>query len=571
MSLAFGQVRGRIAAARLVLAEITVGSEMHKMQSSLQGNAVRTLLANTSGDLDIGAKANLATMVAAASFCEVDAVAIVSALQGHEIGSNRRPQQDMVAFLQYVSSSEWEIAKHNIDAAIQTFAAVLVYRLGCVNATEYTMKRVAAGVQVLICSETDWTSEDVKKSILSNVKTVVHKMARMRKKSQGTVPYIVKLPGVPSELEAQYPDHVGDFKVDGCWVPPPLNMNKVIIVEAGLSCRNRPGSCALALQQPQQMQIMQMMQQMQSMMNRQPRRGDPDDDLVIEYADPSARQQPIARKRCLRHLVAASSMNIQHPRRSFRPEADVAPDAIVLDQKEPAPAPALAALVPDALVPVRDAVVPAALAAAALVPVADHQAPAADDAKIRCDAPAADDGNRLLDAMIVRDKERAEAAAEKKAAVAAEKKAAVAAEKAAVVKTGVAASEKKAAVAAEKAVVKTGAPSTRVLKPENAIRRERERAAKAAAKKMIPAAVAETPPAKKFKKAESSSKLTPHTTDAKPQPKPQNPCVSHELSRRQFLARSATDGSKTFRYGKGHAHLQQAAAKKAADLWLEAH
>ena len=72
----------------------------------------------------------------------------------------------------------------------------------------------------------------------------------------------------------------------------------------------------------------------------------------------------------------------------------------------------------------------------------------------------------------------------------------------------------------------------------------------------------------------SAKKPPPPKPDStRKQPKPQKQCVNHEASRSQYLARSASNGSKTFKNGvdsKGVAREYSTSnkAKAAATAWL---
>ena len=235
----FAQLRGRVGAARLTLAELNKGGELHKVSSNLQANAVIASLKQHGKELTADEKASLCSMITTAGFVEKDATSILNVISNSLPAKARREAQNHVGFLQYLSTSEWSIATHGLDAAINVFIKVLVHRLGCVNAGEPTLKRLTAAALVVDHGDCTLLTEATKIATLRNIKTRYRRTARIVKEKQTSdMPYIVDLPEVPSELEALFPDRIDHFKVEGCWTQPVINLTNVCTCEATFVCRS---------------------------------------------------------------------------------------------------------------------------------------------------------------------------------------------------------------------------------------------------------------------------------------------------------------------------------------------
>ena len=169
---AFTQLRGRIGAAKIVLGETPCG-ELRQQQSLLQSNAVLALLKQTNGQLTDDEKAKLSTMIADSVFASEHTSAMLAFMcDSSKSTSNRREAQRHESFIYYLSVADWENAKQNLDAALQVMIGVLVHRLGCVNPTEHTLKRLTS--VALVCahgSDPAVIPHDAKVAQLSQVKT----------------------------------------------------------------------------------------------------------------------------------------------------------------------------------------------------------------------------------------------------------------------------------------------------------------------------------------------------------------------------------------------------------------
>ena len=82
------------------------------------------------------------------------------------------------------------------------------------------------------------------------------------------------------------------------------------------------------------------------------------------------------------------------------------------------------------------------------------------------------------------------------------------------------------------------------------------------------AAAKSAKPSKRLVSATAGASAAAAVQSAAKKPKPQKPLTSHEMSRNQWLARSALDGSKTFKYGCLYEYPTAQEAEQAAKSWL---
>ena len=511
----FAQLRGRIGAAGLLLGKFQPGSSLHQAQSEVQANALLSSLESQSNQLTTDEKARLATMMAASAFAEKDTLAILSHLKGKS--SNRRSAQDMTAYPYYLSASQWEAAKCNVEAVIGVSIDVIVHRLGGVNVNEHTLKRVASVALALPSTPNAFLGWDVKSATLLQVKAVYRRVVRgvkdMQKTKPSAIPYIVKLPSNPAELEQTHPN--AGFKIEGCWTEPIVRMQEVYVMDTTYGCRNQPRQQD-SMQQP----LMQCVLALKDIMCSGQRR---DDAIDIRYLDQGSQSSS---KRSLRDLVAG--MNPKKIRRSLDDVApqlmdEVAPQIQLVSQQAEPPQIQLAPQIQSAqVVPIisgpslSEAAVssPTAAATPAASQVSESDVQTGDASTLR---PTM--GNRLLDVMVERDREKAKERADKQKAA------------------------KKTASVAE---VPESAATPKQKKP----------CAKAAVGSGIKKPCAKAAVDSGIKK-----------------PKQQKPCASHEASRNQWLARSTFDGSKSFRYGvdkwgEKYEFTTESKAHAAAKAWL---
>ena len=518
----FAQLRGRIGAAGMMLRSCNKGTSSHVEASERQANALLSLLRSHGHEqLSVDEKTRVMTMVYGSGFAQKDLLAIITLLNSQN--NSRRSGQDMTAFPLYLSLSEWETAKQNIEAAIAVCIDVIVHRLGGVNADEFTLKRISSLALAIFHGRGALLVEEVKVAILKQVKCNYRKVVRRVKEYQKTtpssLPYIVKLPLNPEVLEQAHPQ--AGFKIKGCWTDPPLNMPDLYAIDQSYGCRKRDSMA----EKNSSHGFMQCMLALKDMMcNGQGRARDlVDDGCHIQY-NLGAQS---SNKRSLRDLM--EGMNLKKPRRSSSElsiELSEDAEAAAATQELPQAAPSSLAIVlndaPQATATTAAATENPTAAAITTLAIQAQQQPQPQQQSQ--ESPTM--GNMLLDAMIQRDQEKAKERAEKQREERAEKQKAKAA----------AALEQKAKAAAAPELPAKAAAAPAAATPELP----------------ISAATPEKPPKK---------------APPKP-PKPQKPGVSHEASRSQWLARSANNGSKSFKYGAKREFLTDSKAKAAAEAWL---
>ena len=251
MTDAYVACRSRIGAARLVLEALPEGSPELQSLSALQTNALATLLRRdqTQAFLSKDQKASLSAMLVKIKWAPEHLALCLAALQGKDsVCSNRRAQQDFVAFLNYVSLYEWkhvEKSCHDFQIVCQILLEVLVDRLNCINPTEATKKFLATTL-TYIENQSQGASADYgqKGSMLEYVKKVYRtRTKRAHRIGLHVAPkdYIIHLPENPEDLLLGEFSHLyAKFKIDGCWTPCPLRMLEVHCLDASYGCRGIP-------------------------------------------------------------------------------------------------------------------------------------------------------------------------------------------------------------------------------------------------------------------------------------------------------------------------------------------
>ena len=216
----FSDVRARLGAARLHLHDLQ-GSASHAAHSQLQANAIVALIKRSLQNLDADEKASLSTLAINGNFCECDLAKITKCLSS---ASQRRPSQDFTAFLAYLSQDQWDVVLNasNDDMILDEFLYVLVSHLNCVNASEWTLRRLASAV---IAASRRLHTPQAKSAKAQLVKKAYRKLVRTIKagKESWDLPYLVKLPSDPVRLQLECPTLYARAVARGELVPCPLN------------------------------------------------------------------------------------------------------------------------------------------------------------------------------------------------------------------------------------------------------------------------------------------------------------------------------------------------------------
>ena len=181
--MSFAQLRGRLGAAKLLLQQQKPA--LLASQSKLQTNAVLDLLLKTDVVLTPEERSNLAAFVGAAGFTDEDSLAILKALEP-DSPSDKQTQkskpkvvfQDAMEFIHYLTADEWAVAQQSLDAAVRVFIQVLVQRLRCLHADEYTLKRVAATAICHSSVDNLASAPTIASSVQKQVKEQYHKAQR---------------------------------------------------------------------------------------------------------------------------------------------------------------------------------------------------------------------------------------------------------------------------------------------------------------------------------------------------------------------------------------------------------
>ena len=261
---AFASIRGRIGAARVVLASDGVSAAEQELVSRLQCDAILSML--HSCKLESTEKARLVDMVLGVRFHEQDRLRILDALGGGGGGggggnsgtqgviNHRRPMQNFTSFLEYLSTFEWDRLESckcsgNKNGMMQIFLDVLIHRLHCVNPSEFTINRVTAAL--LVASSTPEQLSMLTASDKATERLVLQKTwKRIARKCKNDF-YLSELPVVPGDLERMIPIRFAAIKVAGCWTPSRLDTRLLTQIEAGLCCRGNRNLAKLDGQQSQ--------------------------------------------------------------------------------------------------------------------------------------------------------------------------------------------------------------------------------------------------------------------------------------------------------------------------------
>ena len=142
--------RSALGAVRMALDNVTVGSQAHATLSLLQAKAAVQALSRCQAGLTADQKASLSTMLLVVKWVPDHLQSCLAALSGDDaMGVRRRDGQNFIAFIHYISLSEWKaLQKYAFDVrmCVQVIAKVLTSRLLCINPSEGTKKFIATVV-----------------------------------------------------------------------------------------------------------------------------------------------------------------------------------------------------------------------------------------------------------------------------------------------------------------------------------------------------------------------------------------------------------------------------------------
>ncbi len=300
---AHAAIRSRTVAARSVLSSLTPGSPEHLSASALQVGALVSLLMRGSiqAALSKDEKAMLTVMMAKLPWAPNHLAKCLAALQGKDSACSRRPQQDFVSFLNYLSSFEWDLLeKHCKDFRVvcQILLDALVGRLRCINPTEFTKKLVASIILYLL-QQADIHDDDIHESagfcsesvpfeqktqMLKFVKKIYKKRVKRAAKVE-PANYMRALPEVPDDLLNGDYAHVHAYlKVEGCWTPCRVKLRELHFFDDSYGCR--PGGQSFPTGwNPMVQQMLEMSKCMLRGVKNRRQESDELDDLKLHFCD----------------------------------------------------------------------------------------------------------------------------------------------------------------------------------------------------------------------------------------------------------------------------------------------
>ena len=439
-------------------------------------------------------------MTCASGFHDDDQARALKAIAGIKNGPSRRQQQDATNHASYISGPEWEgigLATSEVGKATpdliyaQAILDILVCRMGVVNPSEHTLKAVTANALVLAHgSRIGLLTYEDKMALLTWIRKKLKAMVRVQKTRKETpIEYCEKFPPNPCDLEAIHPELYSKLKIPGCWTDSRVNTQLYSRTLCSFSCRRNVHEQQI-VPAVQGFDMNKLMFGMMQKMLRQ--NADDDEDGIFTYNMPGRRKRSIdglEQRLSLKRRRSSFGFGMddeeeEHeepprvagaqavgkaasvgkappvgpgPRIEEVPEFGEAEEA-----EEPAVEEASGEAVEVSAVPAL-AIVKRTVAQVPVVAKAQEESPFGLP---KAREPSADE---LLDAIIQRDAERAEAAkvaaAAKRAAAAAAKKEAAQLEKAEAAKAAEAAKEAAPADGEAKLPVKAGAKPPAVAKP----------------------------------------------------------------------------------------------------------
>lgn len=166
--------------------------------------------------------------------------AISSATASERVVDGRRPQQDFIAFLSYLTAPMWAALVDTLVGAAskREMIATFLVTLGCVNPSEPTLK-LANSVWMLCAMGIDTcrtTAADQKGRWLEEFKETLRR-AKAQHNQQPSV-FIKKLPPTVDDFRKHYPTMHSTVFAEVGPVPPRINSAHLSEIQASYGCRN---------------------------------------------------------------------------------------------------------------------------------------------------------------------------------------------------------------------------------------------------------------------------------------------------------------------------------------------
>lgn len=238
----YSKVRARVGSARLMLSQMLRGPSRCST-SALQTTALVELLCmDAAQGLSSDQRALLGEQVVAAVFESDDEAKILEALtHGAVAGKGRRKSQDGMAFLQYISSNEWDrlaLMRGKMEIA-NVLLSVLFDRLGFANMNELTKKFVAS-TTLLLATEPEMV-DAITIDDKNAMKTWIARQCKYRAdrgRFTKDCEYCTLLPYDPDILKQSHPMLYNKVHIDGCFVPVRLDQAALARIDNSYQCRN---------------------------------------------------------------------------------------------------------------------------------------------------------------------------------------------------------------------------------------------------------------------------------------------------------------------------------------------
>ena len=329
-------LRARLVAAGQLLDGL--GGDDQLATARIQTTAILAHLKQMKEPLGAEAASELSEVALAVNFgaCRTIVLdAISAATESARAVDGRRPQQDYIAFLSYMTAVMWEALLDIAVAAVskREMIATFLVTLGCVNPSEPTLK-LANSFWMLIAVGIDTcrtTAADQKGRWLDEFKETFRRAKAQR--DQPPSVFIKKLPTMVDEFRARYPNMHSTVFSEGEPVPSRLSSAHLSEIQTSYGCRNNgkfaAGKFAAASSSvvphgtvdgtsggglASMMQTMMMLMHQQAQQQQQPRHSERDIELTFGRRGSTGPERAV---RGIADLAPRSEIPVA-PRATFR-------------------------------------------------------------------------------------------------------------------------------------------------------------------------------------------------------------------------------------------------------------
>jgi hypothetical protein len=242
-------IRGRLAAARVALSIAEKGSALHTASSSAQAASLRDYLRRAMPTLSCDDKAALVPAVAEVCFLEIDMAFILNdlVLPGQSTtGRARRPQQDYLAFVNYLTEQQWSkvLDPERNASSKQEVVFALVSSLGLRFPSQPTKKRFCS-FNLLLTNAWDQSMGMPMQTKKLSASTIGDAFTVFARAAGPPVSFIEKLPADPSEMRQRYPSIFAAVYPPGHEpVLPKIDTLRLQMLDDSFRCRGTQASLA---------------------------------------------------------------------------------------------------------------------------------------------------------------------------------------------------------------------------------------------------------------------------------------------------------------------------------------